>query len=197
MTRRNDFWVDVHTIRPWATRTCVCRWKNVVYSATHHEDWLNWEKCACDKVYCLFSTSRARHSQMSVREIWWNCLAIGFPRWKNQTCAGHHLKWEPVDHLLDVIRISKVELVNRCVRSFAIQCVRLFDDLVLATTMLVLWMKMTRAVTMSTMLTTNSCFAIPGQISAARRWVCVKFFHVLVWRNFYVLLDFVNLQELL
>ena len=96
---------------------------------------------------------------------------------KNQTCASHQIKSEPVDHLLDVILISKVELANRCFRSFAIQCVRLFDDLVLVTTMTVLWMKMTRAVTM---LTTNFGFAIPGLLSAARRWVCVEIFHVVV-----------------
>ena len=77
---------------------------------------------------------------MSVREIKRNCIAIGFPMLeKNQTCAGHQLKSEPVDHLLDVILISKVELANRCIRSFAIKCVRLFHDLVLATPMLVLW----------------------------------------------------------
>ena len=99
---------------------------------------------------------------------------------KKQICASHQSESEPVDHLLDVILISKVELANRCFRSFAIHCVRLFDDLVLSTTMLVLWMKMTRVVAVLTMLTTNSGFAIPSSLSAARRWVCVEIFHVLV-----------------
>ena len=76
-----------------------------------------------------------------------------------QICASHQLKSEPFDHLPDVILSSKVELANRCVRSFAIQCVRLFEDLVLATTMFVVWMKMTRPVTF---LTANCGFAIPG-----------------------------------
>ena len=99
---------------------------------------------------------------------------------KKKTCASHQFKSEPVDRLLHNILITKVELANRCFRSLAIQCIHLLDDLVLVTTMLVLWMNMTRAVTMLTMLTTNSCFAISSQLSAARRWVCVEFFHVLV-----------------
>ena len=53
-------------------------------------------------------------------------------------------------------------LANRYLRSFAIPCVRLFDDLLLATTMLVLWMQMTKAVTTLTMLIVNFGFAIPS-----------------------------------
>ena len=84
-----------------------------------------------------------------------------------------------MDHLLDVSLISNVELANRCIGSFAIHCVRLFD-LVLATTMLVFWMRMTKAVAMLTTLSTNSGFVIPSHLSTTCRWVCDTVFHVTV-----------------
>ena len=201
MTKQNDFWRMCK--RSYNTSSAsfeasaqVCRWK---MSCTVRDTTRTDSKMCVRQGVLSTLTVACTTSLMPVREIWRNstisqsvarCFLVEMENF--QIFASHQLKSEPVDHLFDVILIPKVELTNRCIRSFAIQCVRLLD-LVLATTMLVLWMKMTRAVAMLTMLPTNFGFAIPGQLSTARRWVCVEIFHVLVWRGFAVLLEFVNL----
>ena len=57
----------------------------------------HWEKCACDEVFCFHAPSRARHSPMSVREIWeknlHGCERVCSHHSFHQCWSRHRVSW--------------------------------------------------------------------------------------------------------